>query len=245
MFTAIAPLHRILFGGLLIVWGLLFVTGVVWGRFNADRSSRLLRPNKLLMSVVLVISAATWWLGIAASTPLAPYGAWITFGMLFGLVGDALLADVFRVKHSVPLGMAAFGVGHILYSLGYSFLGQQLGIRATPLAVILILAAVVAAISWRFLAWNAARSRVMILGALIYSVLLCGMAGMTVWLALGNARLIWLMIGALLFVISDMLLAGYLFGKLLFVAMRDVVWLLYTVGQALIVFSIGTALNTI
>ena len=245
MFPAIALPYRMLFGALLLVWGLLFVTGMIGGRYNADCSRRLPPVNKLLMSVTLIIIGVIWWLAFARLTPLAPYGAWITVGMFFGLLGDVSLADVLPLKRPIPLGMLAFGVGHILYIVGYGFLGRRFGLSGKLLPAAVGVALIVAIVSWRFTAWNPRQDRVLSFGALGYTILLCSMAGVAMWLALEDARLAWLAVGAVLFVISDMLLACYLFRRYVFRSIRDLVWVLYTVGQALIVLSIGTAVQMV
>ena len=53
--------------------------------------------------------------------------------------------------------------------------------------------------------------------------------------------LIWLAIGAGLFLFSDLVLAGELFADYKFKSVGDVVWLTYGPGQMLIVYSIGIA----
>ena len=52
-----------------------------------------------------------------------------------------------------------------------------------------------------------------------------------------------LAVGAALFLLSDLILAGGLFSDLKFPLIDDVVWLTYGPGQMLIVYSVGAAMQ--
>ena len=76
--------------------------------------------------------------------------------------------------------------------------------------------------------------------ALPYSLLLATTAGIATYLALEDRRFSLLAVGAVLFLVSDLILAFRLFhGE--FALATHAVWLTYGPGQMLIVYSIGTA----
>ena len=78
-------------------------------------------------------------------------------------------------------------------------------------------------------------------GALVYSLLLSSMSGLAGSLAARDRRYAPLALGGVLFLLSDLILAGELFGKAHFPGVGDVVWLTYITGQALIVGGMGLA----
>jgi hypothetical protein len=79
--------------------------------------------------------------------------------------------------------------------------------------------------------------------ALPYALLLATTAGLALGVALQNALFFPLALGAFLFLLSDLILAGALFSDLGFPLVHDVVWLTYGPGQMLIVFSVGAVMQ--
>jgi hypothetical protein len=74
-----------------------------------------------------------------------------------------------------------------------------------------------------------------------YALLLASTAGLATGLALQSTYFVPLAIGAALFLLSDLILAGELFSGLQFPLIGDVIWLTYGPGQALIVYASGVA----
>jgi hypothetical protein len=79
--------------------------------------------------------------------------------------------------------------------------------------------------------------------ALPYALLLAGTAGVGTGLALQNGAFAPLAVGAALFLLSDLILAGELFSGLRFRLIGDVVWLTYGPAQMLIVYTAGVLLR--
>ena len=77
--------------------------------------------------------------------------------------------------------------------------------------------------------------------ALPYALLLASTAGFATGLALQDATLLPLALGAALFLLSDLILAAQLFNHLHFPLIGDVIWLTYGPGQMLIVYTLGRA----
>jgi hypothetical protein len=73
--------------------------------------------------------------------------------------------------------------------------------------------------------------------ALPYALLLASTAGFATGLALQSSHFVPLALGAALFLLSDLILAGELFSGLKFPLIGDVIWLTYGPGQALIVYA--------
>jgi uncharacterized membrane protein YhhN len=127
---------------------------------------------------------------------------------------------------------------------GYLRLGALLRLqdsrtRAIGLGVLLILAVVL----WWTLIRSPQTEAVLNYGSLAYALLLGAMAGLAASLALQEPRLVPLALGAVLFLISDVLLGYRLFRDGNFLLVGDLVWMTYIVGQLLIVFSTATGLQ--
>jgi hypothetical protein len=79
--------------------------------------------------------------------------------------------------------------------------------------------------------------------ALPYALLLASTAGVATGLAIQEAALWPMAVGAALFLVSDLILAAHLFNGWFFPLIEDAIWLTYGPGQMLIVYSVGSAMN--
>jgi len=234
----------VLLYALLGVWAGLLILGFVFGKLDEERINRIPRANKIFSSAILVICALIWWLVGASGTPLVAYAALLFFGMAFSFLGDLIMAQLLPLPQYVLFGMGAFGVAHVLYIVAYLRLGSVLGlqdggVRTMGLAVLLVLVVVL----WWMLIRSPRTSAVLNYGSLGYALLLAAMAGLAVSLALQELRFVPLALGALLFLVSDVLLGHRLFQGGKFLLVGDLVWITYIVGQLLIVFSTGVGLE--
>lgn len=225
--------------GLLIVGSTLFILGFAFGRLDAERAHRSPTWVRMLNSAALVAAALLWWRSAAPGTPLVAYAGLICGGMTFSFLGDVLMARVIRLPlHPAP-GMVAFGLAHVLYIVGYAQAARALGL-GNPLAWggavggMLVLGVAM----WRLVAYNPSEEPVLVYGALGYTALLAGMTGAAAALAFQDGRFISLAVGALLFLISDAILANRLFHHNDWLLVGDVVWAIYIAGQSLIVFTL-------
>jgi len=144
-------------------------------------------------------------------------------------VGDAFLAQ--KSEASLQAGMAAFGLGHLLYIVlfvnqggGVGFDGVRIGLQVAVLAATGLLT------RWLWPSLGAMRAPVA-----IYIVLV----SVTALVSLGLPDSLWLVtVGALVFMTSDALLSGELFKLPADSPVRrwsaPAVWVLYWVGQAAI-----------
>lgn len=231
--------------GLLALWAALLGLGLVLGKPDAARRNRLPRPLRLLLSTTLVLAAVVWWCAGTASTALGPYGLLIFLGMVFGLLGDLFMAGLLVARpKNVLFGILAFGVGHGLYIAGLLSAGNVLGLDAAPirLATLAVYWAVAVPL-WIALVRNPAKGPVLGYGTLVYSLLLTAMGAVAMALAVQQPAFWPLAVGGLAFIASDLVLASELMRATFFPFIGDVIWVMYTVGQMLIVYSSSTALQ--
>lgn len=225
--------------GLLIIGSAAFVLGFAFGRLDAERAHRSPTWTRMLNSAALVLAALVWWRSAALGTPLTAYAGFVFGGMAFSFLGDILMARLIRLPlHPAP-GMVAFGLAHVLYIIGYVQAGRALGL-GSPVAwgVAVTAAVLLGIIVWRLVAYNPKEEAVLVYGALGYTVLLAAMTGAAAALALQDGRFVVLALGALLFLISDAILANRLFHHNNWLLVGDVVWAIYIAGQSLIVFTL-------
>jgi hypothetical protein len=196
-------------------------------------------------SLTLVLAAFSWAFFVR-QTPAASYALLIAIGMVCGFMGDLWLAGVWPGGRSVIGGIAAFGIGHLFYITAFWRFANQTGLkdparRLTALALWLL----VGAVGWYLVVGRGHRLTPLHWAALPYALLLAGTAGVASELAWQDGRFIPLAIGAALFLLSDLILAGELFADLKFRFIGDLIWLTYGPGQMLIVYSVGAALSLI
>lgn len=159
--------------------------------------------------------------------------------MTLGFVGDLWLAGVLPFGRSIIGGIVAFGIGHIFYISAIITFGNQhdLGVRWGALIVWLL----IGLIGWYFVVFRGQEATTLHWAALPYALLLASTAGFATSLALQSSYFIPMALGAALFLLSDLILAGELFSGLQFPLIGDLIWLTYGPGQALIVYTAGVA----
>lgn len=220
------------------------VGGFLVGRLDRERINRIPRLNKLLSSVILLVSALLIWRMAAEETPLVGSAALLCVGMAFSLLGDVIMAQLLPMRQYVLFGMAAFGVTQVLYVLAEIRLGQVLGLSENRVRLACVAGSCVmgAALWWR-LVFSRRQPPVLNLVSFGYCLLLLTMAGLATSIAVQEPRMAVLSAGAWLFVASDLLLGHRLFRRRHFILMGDLIWMTYISGQALIVYSTAAALQ--
>ena len=224
-----------------LAWAALLFGGFAFGRPAAPGGRRMPTWTRMASSVVLVAAAAVFALSTPGSLPLAL----VAVGMAFGLLGDLFMARlILRGNAYVFGGIGAFGLGHIAYIAALILAGSAEGPTAARWGA-LVAAWVLALILWFAIIWRPAKARGPLhIAALVYALLLASTFGLATGLALGDPAFWPVALGALLFLLSDLILAAGLFNGLRFPGIDDVVWLTYGPGQMLIVFGMGLALNS-
>ena len=162
------------------------------------------------------------------------------FPLVLALVASAL-GDFFLAldkKWVLPLGILSFLIAQLVYfvilTAIWFFSGDNSPLWPRYLAMGALIATTIA-----FLIWMAPRLGWMAFGVVPYSIAITGMAAMAMWLPWDG----WpAMVGAVLFVVSDFVLATELFRLPQDASVRrvtaPVVWWTYVAAQALIVAGI-------
>jgi uncharacterized membrane protein YhhN len=236
MFPVVGSGASIWLSLLLVIWATLLVGSVIRG-WQAPETRQLVATRlRLASSATLVIAAWSWWL-VAHSIPgVTTFALLLALGMTCGFLGDLLLHDVPPLKQGFLLGMAAFALGHIFYIAAILQLTPRFQWAIEGAALLLGLA------GWYLVVFRGADAGVPRWAALPYALLLATTAGVAVGLAAQEPVFVPLAIGALLFLGSDLLVAGERFGGLRFPHLGDAIWLSYGPAQALIVYAVNSAL---
>lgn len=244
MLTALlSPVEQWWLVGLLATWGFFLFGGFLVG--SDDPNRRMPAWTRMASSITLVIAAISWAI-ISRDTGITVYALLIATGMAFGLIGDLWLAGFLPGGRRVLGGIAAFGVGHIIYIGAFLWLAEHLGFRMSLIGwASLATWWIIAIVGWFIIVYRNREPDVLVWAALAYALLLSTTAGVATTLALQDIRFALLALGAGLFLLSDLVLAGELFGGLSFRYIGDVVWLTYGPAQMLIVYSVGTAMAAV
>jgi hypothetical protein len=233
MFAYLGSAQRFWLIGLLMLWAVFLFGGVVFG--SGER--RMPVWTRMVSSAVLVLAAWSWFTLNRGSFSLL-----LALGMTLGFVGDLWLAGVLGNGRSVIGGIVAFGIGHIFYISAILTFGNQNGLNAPGSrwgAVTVWL--IIGLIGWYIVVFRGQDVTALHWAALPYALLLASTTGLATGLALQSSHFVPLAIGAALFLLSDLILAGELFSGLKFPLIGDVIWLTYGPAQALIVYAAGAA----
>ncbi len=214
---------------------IILIIAFIFGHYNPERTRRTIKPLRLSTSWILV--ACAWIIWATSSTLRAP-ALLIAFGMTFGALGDLVLADLIPLPKRMISGIVVFSIGHLYYIAGFSQVAHVLGLN-DPFSesLLWVLFVIVAAFLWFFLIYNPAKSRALNIGALVYGWLIAIMAGTATALALSDPRFTPTAIGSVLFLTSDIILGNRELRDNGWYLVHDVVWVIYIVGQALIVLT--------
>lgn len=159
----------------------------------------------------------------------APYKLLIILGLLFSLGGDVFLM---LPNDRFIFGLVSFLIGHILYIFAFT---RQAGLQLTPWVLIayLLYGALMLALLWPHL--GSMKGPVMLY---MLVILIMGWQAVERWLLLGGLGGLLAALGAVLFVISDSVLALDRFrGR--FKSARAIVLSTYFAAQWLIALSVG------
>ncbi len=222
----------------------LLAGGLIFGKLNEERTGRLPRSLRMLLSALLVLAALLGWQG-AIETPVQTYALLIFLGMAAGFVGDLIMAELIPVPNRLIFGMIEFGVGHLFYTAAFVHLGARSLFSGKQVHIISLLGIVLVFCVW---AWyrhvrNPSGRKAINIGSLVYGLLIGVMVALAVVLAISDAHYIPLAIGAWLFLASDFILGNWVIRGHAWKSVNDVLWIAYACGQLLIVYSVAAAIN--
>ncbi len=243
IFATLPAPWNLIGAGLLMVIILLLIGGFALHPYDGTRLGRMPKRWQLPQSFLLSLFAALVWLTAARGTPLSALGLLAAFGMTCGFLGDLFMADIFHQKNHVLFGMGAFAAGHIFYMLGFREIALHFSLHnLTDYAAALVALWALAGVIWLLMVRSPTGQRTMQYAALVYALFLASMAAYALGLALQRSAFWLLAVGAILFLLSDALIAARLFGGRRFRHMGDVIWAAYIIAQALIVTAVPIAL---
>lgn len=230
------------FSYILMGWALLLFGGLCCGKRTEKSSQRMPLWTRLGSSGVLVIGAWLWF-AITQGTAADQMALCFAVGMSFSLLGDVLLSGSVPRPRALLEGMVVFGLAHVAYILGIgssmnAFYPMPVGLLPSH-ALMLFIFVLLGAVGWFTLVFYKQSYRTAAhYAALPYTLLLCTTAALSLSLALASAVFALVALGALLFLLSDGLLAAALFRWPQRGWLRDGVWVLYGTGQMLIVLGV-------
>ncbi len=223
---------------LLAVFALSNAAAIAFGSTSPDRTRRAIPWLQRSTSLQLAIMAWLFWLLGARSTALNLFSLLIAVGMSVSFVADLIMAEVIRLPNRVMGGIVVFGVAHLAYIAAYAAGGRALSVLtptvwAACVAVLLILGVLL----WGRFVNNPSALPLLNRGALGYTLLITVMVATALAVSIGDARLGLLAVGAVLFLMSDLILGNHIFRQHNWPYVGEAVWLTYIAGQAGIVWS--------
>ena len=227
------------------VWFCLLFGGFLLGKPSPRSDRRMPLWTRIGSSGVLAVAGWSWFY-IAMGTDANLFSGLIATGMTLGFVGDLLMARLIPVARHVLAAMAAFGLGHLAYTVGLATLVARIP-PASPRSCLVALVAwlIVGVAGWWLVVYRRSRQTKEVWLVLLYALFAGGTAGLATCLALQNADFAPVAVGAALFVLSDAILAAHLFSGLSFRLIHDLVWLTYGPAQMLIVYSVPAAISAV
>ncbi|MHB0980646.1 MAG: lysoplasmalogenase family protein [Thermoleophilia bacterium] len=241
--------------GLWLVWAILLFGGFLLGSSADDPSHRMPTWTRMGSSAVLVLAAWAWFaharMGAGAQHDRAASGQregkrgfalLLALGMTAGFAGDLILAGLLPGGENVLAGIAAFGLGHVLYIAAILRWAVRRGYNDPRIRWIAFAAWwVIGAAAWYLVVFRGQEATVLHWAALPYALLLAGTCGAATGLAAQARAFVPMAAGAALFLASDLILAAQLFNDVNFRLIGDVIWLTYGPGQMLIVYANAAA----
>lgn len=237
MFTSLSVAQQTWLAAQFTAWAALLLGGFLQARPGTPRRLRIQTGTRMLSSLVLAITA--WGAYVfSRGVALSIFPLLVAGGMTLGLLGDLFMAGVLPAPDRILAGIAAFGLGHVLYIGAALLVRLSLGLRFGQAGLGAWVAwLLVGAAGWYMLVMRGRRPSAFHFVALLYALLLASTAGVATGLALQLSAFIPFALGAALFFSSDMLIAAGLFSHRESRLGDNLVWLTYGPGQMLIVFS--------
>lgn len=164
---------------------------------------------------------------------------WVSAALAFSWLGDAALAGVKPLARFIPnlalCGMASFAFAHLCYSTALIMMLRVPGGSVARAAATVAAFEAAGMLLWYILAGRSNGDRLLTIASCAYTALLVGMAGLASAAALNDMQRLWpLMLGGILFVISDALIAANWFRGVKQPAVENLIWSFYLPAQILL-----------
>jgi len=241
MYDFLNSKQRVWIIGLAFLWAMFLFGGFLLGMPDAGFTHRMSTWTRMASSFTLVVAGWSWFF-FSRDKRVNRYALLISLGMMFGFLGDLILANVLPAPDRVLMGIGSFAIGHIFYIIAIIWFCNSYNLnKPAPRWGMLLLWWLIGIVGWYFVVFRGQDPTIVHWVALPYALLLASTAGLGSGLAKQDWRFIPLAVGGALFLLSDLILAGDMFNDLYFPLIGDVVWLTYGPAQMLIVYSIGIA----
>lgn len=180
--------------GIVIGLAAVLLVGLVMAE-KTEQPKRIL-AFKTPLSLLFIVA---WTLQPAQN---AAFSGLILIALVFCLGGDILLALGTRI--SFLCGLVSFLLGHVMYAAAFFVVGQV----GPPMAVGVILLAVSATLVWRWLESHLGSMKIPVLAYIVViSIMVCGACGTIANPAIPDCARATILIGAILFYLSDLFVA--------------------------------------
>ena len=210
---------------IMVVFAFILLLGLLYYEKKEDRKPLLI--VKSVLSLLFVITA------LLQLHPVPDYYHYLFAGLIFCLIGDVCLA--LPQKKAFMVGLVAFLVGHVLYTVGFSALTQIYDWTSGWLFIIFCMSALT------FL-WLRPHLKSMLVPVLLYilviTVMVSGAWGVFWKSSFQISGRIFILLGSLCFYVSDVFVARNKFIKEEY-RNRLLGLPLYYTGQFLLAFSVG------
>ena len=165
---------------------------------------------------------------------------WVLFALIFSLAGDLLL--MFQAKKEIffLLGLASFLIAHIFYIIFFYHVRVQENVKSNPWLLVIVVVYYATLISWLSPFLGEMKLPVRIYGIVISIMFMLAMHMLYIKNKVAGK---WMMWGALLFVISDSVLAINKFYQS-FEAANVIIMLTYGLAQLFIVKGAASYINS-
>ena len=218
-------------------WLIIFITVLIAHITGIQLSNELLQSvSKPLIIPVLIVYFISQTNNVTSSLK-----KWILLALLFSWGGDVLL--MFQAKKEIffLLGLSSFLLAHIFYIVFFHHVRVRENVKSNPLLLVIVVIYYAVLISWL-----SPYLGEMKLPVRIYGVVISVMFMLAMHMAAIKNRIAgrWMMIGALLFVISDSVLAINKFYQP-FDAAGVVIMLTYGLAQLSIVKGAISYINSV
>lgn len=204
---------------------------------DAKCKVRLPKPIRILLSILLAFSAFLIW---QSSQYAYVYCTWVLIGMLLSLIGDLAMAEVIAFHNRMVGGMVFFFLAHCSYITAYIRTLNQSSLPLISWNFIIIFAflEITVYLVWRYFIMNHEGKQGLNIGSLLYGFCIAFMASTAVSLAVTVGRPWYAAAaGAILFMISDLIIAVTKIGTASFNYSEIYIWVTYVSGQIGIIYS--------
>ncbi len=177
--------------GLLYLFLIPGVPLFVWNKHKKSDEALATVLWKASCTTAIVLAALAGLVG----TQVPPWEALLVCGLVFGLVGDIIICR----SDGFTAGMALFALGHLCYITGFLLLGTS-PLRALPVFAVVYAVAIIFALKLR------PRLGGLFFPVLAYGAVITAMLSLAAATAFSFGRGWVLLLAAVLFVVSDLLL---------------------------------------